>query len=84
MTVVPKLYPMGMVYSGSEKYLFGLNYTLCVRHRLYFVYRVWGYTTPHRPQNYSVRCTVYCTGGDDEAAAFVTPCAQNCTFCKFV
>ena len=27
--VVPKLYPTGMVYTGSEKYLFGLNYTEC-------------------------------------------------------
>ena len=75
-----------LVYSGSEKYLFGLNYTLCVRHRLYFVCIGcgWGYTAPHLPQNYSVRYTVYCTGGDDEAAAFVTPCAKNCTFCKFL
>ena len=37
MVFIPKLYPMVMVYSGSEKYLFALNYTLCVRHRLYLV-----------------------------------------------
>ena len=35
-----------LVYSGSEKYLFGLNYTLCVRHRLYFVCIGCGVTQP--------------------------------------
>ena len=62
-----------LVYSGSEKYLFGLNYTLCVRHRLYFVCIGCGVTQPHTFHRIIVRYTVYCTGGDDEAAAFMTP-----------
>ena len=35
-----------LVYSGSEKYLFGLNYTLCIRHRQYFVCIGCGVTQP--------------------------------------
>ena len=46
MVFIPKLYPMVMVYSGSEKYLFALNYTLCVRHRLYLVCIGCGATKP--------------------------------------
>ena len=85
MVFIPKLYPMVMVYSGSEKYLFALNYTLCVRHRLYLVCIGCGATKPpHLPQNYSVRYTVSCTGGHDKATAFMTPFAKDCNFCTFV
>ena len=54
-----------------------------VTQTIFGLYRVWGYKTPHLPQNYSVRYTVF-TVGHDEAAAFMTPFAKDCNFCTFV
>ena len=72
------------VFRIREIFIWTKLHFVCKTQNTFCLYRVWGYTTPHLPQNYSVRYTVYCTGGDDEAAAFMTPCAKNCTFCKFV
>ena len=85
MVFIPKLYPMVMVYSGSEKYLFALNYTLCVRHRLYLVCIGCGATKPrtfHRIILWDIQFLAQ--GGHNEAAAFVTPFAKDCNFCTFV
>ena len=81
MTVVAKTVSNGYgVFRMIEIFFWTKLHFQCNTQTIFCLYRVRGYTSLHLPQIDSVRYMVYYTEGDNEAAAFMTPCATTVIF----